>query len=288
MAKRAITLSEALSLGRASETDDTCYKTRDMFRSDVNLVGNRCPVLLPGMEYGRSFRARNYACSVTFGKRIESCGIIGAPSVGSAIEAIQTACVERIKHETRLPKMMLAIGGMQCQSFKTQNTVSKNESTRAFAVSRGKVEGVAPISKFPGWYQPENGEVYNGGKRQVPALLFDHVRITLGAKNDGRNSEKETEQSEDSLVPIGASISEWKNASDEQKEEWRSGIYTSKLKAKSRKMKRIKSRHLWKMVFQRTIQGQKNTIGGMRKCAIHTDKHVGNPTSGMMTIFGEI
>ena len=282
---RAMTLSQAIALGTASPTDTAIHKTRELFRSDVNMVGNDCPVYLPGMEPGTSYRARSAACSVGFGKKVETCGVIGVPNAYEAVEAIQTACIERVRHETLLPEMMLVIGALQPAAFKNQNTVAKNECTRAFAVKRGEVEGVVPISRFPGWYQPKDGEVYNGGKRKVPALLFDHVRITLGANNTGLHPEAETDQDETHLVPIGASISAWKTATQEQQAEWHSGVYTERLRAKQKRMKRVTRSHLWQMRFRRSVQGQKNTEGEMRKGVIHTERHVDNPTPGMMTRF---
>lgn len=286
--RRAMTLSQAIEFGTASPTDKAIHNAKSLFRSDVNMVGNDCPVYLPGMVAGTSYRVRSSACSVGFGKKIETCGVIGVPTAYEAIEAIQAACVERVCYETLLPEMMLVIGALQPAEFRNQNTVAKNECTRAFAVKRGDVEGVVPISRFPGWYQPKDGEVYSGGKRKVPALLFDHVRITLGANNTGRNQETEAVQDEAHLVPIGASISAWKSATPQQQAEWHSGVYTDRLRAKRAHFKRVTRRQLWQMRFQRSVQGQKNTEGEMRKGVIHTDQHVENPTTGTMTRFGHI
>lgn len=279
----AMTLSEALASGTASKCDTLDMIELGLFKNQVNKVSNCHRVVIPGIELAKSMRVRSQYCTVHFGKAWNKCGIIGASMRTFGIESAQIGCITRAKYCSVLPQMALVIGAPQGTAFNQQNNVGMKPTSRTFAAKRSEVEGVVPLSNFPGWYQPRNGEVHSGGKRQVPSLLYNHARITLGANNIGEDKEEETKQEEHHLVPIGASVSAWEKASDVQKNEWHNGIYRDVLRAKQIQMKRFKRGQLWKIRFHRTEDGEKNTTGGLHCVTSHLWRHVENPTAGTMT-----
>ena len=251
-------------------------------KTEVNLVNNAHRVDIPGLAPGTSMYARSWSTSVRFGKSNNTVVVIGAPSAHFALESVQRACIERARYETWLPEMTLAIGAAQIPVFTTQNNVSTGTSGRSFAVSRGAVEGVVPVDNFPGWYQPEHGEVaHTEAKRTVPTVLFDTVRIYLGSNNVGNAEKQEQQYDETKLVPIGASVDAWKSATEGQKSRWFNGDFDPGLVAPRRQMKRIKRHSLWRMHFKRPPLSRLNSQGGMRKHIIFHEDHVANTASGL-------